>query len=129
MINGITTIQTLFAHMLPMGWLRLVGSLKLHVSFAEYHLFYRALLQKRPIILRSLLSIATPSNTPRTHISYVCSTYPKIESQLYQYLVHTYFQFLCVTTELEELEICVSVTVSLSMSEEELEICVHQVLV
>jgi len=31
-----------------MGWLRLVGSLKLQVSFAEYSLFYRALLQKRP---------------------------------------------------------------------------------
>ena len=30
-----------------MGWLRLVGSLKLYVSFAEFHLFYRALLQKR----------------------------------------------------------------------------------
>ena len=27
------------------GWLRLVGSLKLYVSFAEYRLFYRALLQ------------------------------------------------------------------------------------
>jgi len=27
-----------------MGWLQLVGSLKLQVSFAEYHLFYRALL-------------------------------------------------------------------------------------
>jgi len=43
-----------------MRWLRLVGSLKLQVSFAEYSLFYRALLQKRPIILRSLLGIATP---------------------------------------------------------------------
>ena len=43
-----------------MGWLRLVGSLKLQVSFAEYCLFYRALLQKRPIILRSLLIVATP---------------------------------------------------------------------
>ena len=30
------------------------------VSFAEYRLFYRALLQKRPIILRSLLVVATP---------------------------------------------------------------------
>ena len=30
-----------------MGWPRLVGSLKLHVSFAKYSLFYRALLQKR----------------------------------------------------------------------------------
>jgi len=43
-----------------MGWLRLVGSLKLQVSFAEFHLFYRALLQKRLIILRSLLVEATP---------------------------------------------------------------------
>jgi len=43
-----------------MGWLRLVGSLKVQVSFAEYRLFYRALLQKRPIILRSLLIVATP---------------------------------------------------------------------
>jgi len=47
-----------------MGWLRLVGSLKLQVSFAEYSLFYRALLQKRPIILRSLLMVATPYRTP-----------------------------------------------------------------
>ena len=28
-----------------MGWLRLVGSIKLCVSFAEYRIFYRALLQ------------------------------------------------------------------------------------
>ena len=34
--------------------------LKLQVSFAEYRLFYRALLEKRPIILRNLLIIATP---------------------------------------------------------------------
>ena len=33
-----------------MGWLRLVGSLKLKVSFVENSLFYRALLQKRPTI-------------------------------------------------------------------------------
>ena len=46
----------------PMGWLRLVGSLKLQVSFAEYSLFYRALLQERPIILRSLLIAATPKH-------------------------------------------------------------------
>ena len=43
-----------------MGWLRLVGSFKLYVSFAEYRLLYRAVLQKRPIILRSLLIEATP---------------------------------------------------------------------
>ena len=38
-----------------MEWLRLIGSLKLWVSCAEYSLFYGALLQKRPVILRSLL--------------------------------------------------------------------------
>jgi len=43
-----------------MEWLQVVGSLKLHVSFAEYNLFCRALLQKRPFILRSLLIVATP---------------------------------------------------------------------
>jgi len=43
-----------------MGWLRLAGSIKVYVSSAEYRLFYRALLQKRPIILRSLLAEATP---------------------------------------------------------------------
>ena len=43
-----------------MGWLRSVGSIKLYVSFAEYRLFRRALLQKRPIILYILLSEATP---------------------------------------------------------------------
>ena len=30
------------------------------VSFAEYSLFYRALVQKRPKIFRSLLIVATP---------------------------------------------------------------------
>ena len=42
-----------------MGCLRLAGSLKVQVSFAEYGLFYRALLQKRPILVRSLLLVAT----------------------------------------------------------------------
>jgi len=47
-------------YVLTMGWLRLVGSLKLPVSLAEYSLFYKVLLQKRPIFLRSLLIVATP---------------------------------------------------------------------
>ena len=42
-----------------MGWLRLVGFFKIQVFFAEYGLFYRALLQKRPIIWRSPLIVAT----------------------------------------------------------------------
>ena len=41
------------------GCLRLVGSFKLQVSFAEYSLFYRTPLQKRPIIVR-ILAVATP---------------------------------------------------------------------
>ena len=56
-----------------MGWLRWVGSIKLQVSFAEYHLFYRALLQKRPIILRSLLIVATPYLYSLTHNTYTFS--------------------------------------------------------
>jgi len=44
----------------PVGWLQLVGALKSQVSFAEYHLLYRALLHKRSTILRSLLIVATP---------------------------------------------------------------------
>jgi len=43
-----------------MGWLRLAGSLQLYVSSAEYSPFYTALLQKRIIILRSLIIVATP---------------------------------------------------------------------
>jgi len=38
-----------------MGWLRLVGSLKLKVSFAKEPYKTDYILQKRPIILRSLL--------------------------------------------------------------------------
>ena len=42
------------------GWLRLAGSLKLEVSFAKEPYKRDCILQKRPIILRSLLIIATP---------------------------------------------------------------------
>ena len=48
------TYECVISHMnesyIRMGWLRLVGALKLQVSSAEYRLFYRALLQKRPVI-------------------------------------------------------------------------------
>ena len=39
------------------GWLRLVGSLKSQVSFAEYRLFSRALLQKSPTGLFSFIGL------------------------------------------------------------------------
>jgi len=43
-----------------MGWLPFVGSLKLEGSFAKETYKRDDILQKRPIILRSLLIIATP---------------------------------------------------------------------
>jgi len=49
-----------YSNATTMGWLRLVGSIESQVSFAEYCLCYRALLQKRPIILSILLTKATP---------------------------------------------------------------------
>ena len=58
-----------------MGWLRLVGSLKLQVSFAKEPYKRDDILQKRPIILRSLLNVATPYDlmqgaTQRLHMCY-----------------------------------------------------------
>ena len=44
-----------------MRWLRIVGSLKLQVSSAKEPYKRDYILQKRPIILRSLLIVATPN--------------------------------------------------------------------
>jgi len=43
-----------------MGWLRLVGSIKLQVSFAKEPYKRDDILQKRPVILSILLTVATP---------------------------------------------------------------------
>jgi len=43
-----------------MGWLHVVGSLKLQVSFAKEPYERDDILQKRPIILTSLLIVANP---------------------------------------------------------------------
>jgi len=43
-----------------MRWLRLVGSLKSYVSFAKEPYKRDDILRKRPIFLRSLLTVATP---------------------------------------------------------------------
>ena len=77
-------VYTLYIHT-HVGWLQLVGSSKLYVSFAEYHLFYRALLQQRSTILRSLL-IAAPAKSVRS--LYFVYTY-KTPDQLYRYLPDT----------------------------------------
>jgi len=54
------TMHELLLCLSPVGWLRLVSSFKIQVSFAEYSLFHRALWQKRPMFLGSLLIVATP---------------------------------------------------------------------
>jgi len=51
-----------------MGWLRSVGSITLQVSFEEYWLFYRALLQNRRKILSILMTEATPYVCPDSFI-------------------------------------------------------------
>ena len=43
-----------------MGWLRIVGSLKLQVSFAKEPYKRDNILQERSVILWSLLVVATP---------------------------------------------------------------------
>jgi len=53
-------------------WLRLVGSLKLYFSFAKYSLFYRALLQKRPMILR--IEAIPPYGTHLTYTELIYGT-------------------------------------------------------
>jgi len=52
--------RSLYLSNTDLGWLRFVGSLKSWAFFAEYSIFCRAFLQKRPVILRSLLIVATP---------------------------------------------------------------------
>ena len=51
------------------GWIRLVGSLKSHVSFATEPYKRDYILHKRPVILRSLLIVATPYGYKRTFMT------------------------------------------------------------
>jgi len=52
-----------------MGSLRLVGSLKVKVFFAKEPYKRDYILQKRPIILRSLLIVATPYLISMSHLN------------------------------------------------------------
>ena len=68
-----------------MGWLRQVGSLKLYVTFAKEPYKRDYILQKRPIILRSLLIVATPYvNMYDTYMSVIV-----LNSSPHKY-IHTY---------------------------------------
>ena len=77
-------------------WLRLVGSLKLFVSFAKEPYKRDDILQKRPIILRSLLFVATPIPV---RILHTCThiythTHTHIYIFIYTY-IHIYI-YVCV---------------------------------
>jgi len=65
-----------------MGWLWLVGSLKLWVSFAKEPYKKEDILQKRPVILMSLLIVATP-------YVFVSTVYVRMYVYIYLY-VHVY---------------------------------------
>ena len=56
-ISPCSCIQECVTHK---GWLRVVGSLKIYVSFAKEPYKRDDILQKRPMILKSLLIVATP---------------------------------------------------------------------
>jgi len=70
-----------------MGWRRLAGSLKIYVSFAEYRLFYGALLQKRRMIWRSLRIVATP------HAIYSRREYSWITRDIHIYIKETIYVY------------------------------------
>jgi len=59
-MNGISLINYLNPSNTQYGVDSISRPLKIMGIFCKYRLFNRALLQKRPIILRSLLSVATP---------------------------------------------------------------------
>jgi len=59
-MKHILSFTKFLSFFMVMGWLRLVGSLKLKVSFAKEPDATDYILQKKPIILRSLLIVATP---------------------------------------------------------------------
>jgi len=90
-----------------MGWLWLVGSIKLYVSFAKEPYKRDDILQKRPIISSILLTVATPyarknaeyimcmciihmcyTHTPCAHTQYICVVCIKNKKMCYVYYTH-----------------------------------------
>ena len=99
-----SVLQSSVCRLFTMGWLRLVGSLKLWVSFAEYSLFYRALFQKRSIILRSLLTVVTPL------VATICRL-PKLSSSPYKQTKWKLRARVCVCVETMRARVCACVCV------------------
>ena len=81
----------------PMGRLRLVGSIKLQVSFAREPYNRDYILQKRPIISSTLLNVATPY-PKRTNICVCVYIYIYMHVRMYVRMyvcIHTYVH-VCV---------------------------------
>ena len=77
-----THIQNTYPHM---GWLRLSGSLKSQVSFAKEPYKRDDNLQKKPMILSSLLIVATPYSKTNAHL---CAGGLSALSYLYTYYIY-----------------------------------------
>ena len=107
-------ISGMFASYTYMGWLRLVGSLNSFVSFSEYSLFYRSLLQKRPM-LGSLLMyqwhvriICIYICTYHIHICIcIMATHTYIYTYVYTYNGDTHIHiYICVYVYIYHIHIC-----------------------
>ena len=81
-----------------MEWLRLVGSLKLQVSFAKEPCKRHNILQKRPIISRSLLIIATSYDIWGVHhvstsLIQLYVSYLYTYGDVYTHMVHVHITY------------------------------------
>jgi len=79
------------------GWLWLVGSIKLSVSFAKETYKRDAILQKRPIISSILLTVATPYTHIYSHRPLTCTyhIYP-VHAHVYIFIythIYTYYAY------------------------------------
>ena len=67
-----------------MGWLRLVGSIKLQVTFAKEPYKRDDILQKRHVILSTILTVATPY--PPLSKQTICQTDQDMVKKVHSYL-------------------------------------------
>jgi len=90
-----------------MGWLRLVGSLKLWVSFVKEPYKRDYVLQKRPIILRSLIIVATPYVYPHTCVS----KYIHVYAYIYIGMIYIYVNIWWISCTHTFICICVHIRI------------------
>jgi len=85
-----------------MGWLRLVGCLKIYVSLQNIGLFCRALLQKRHIFLSILLIVATPYGyrISISSVTYTCVLISRLDDYKGGFIM-----CICVLLDLYDMEI------------------------